>query len=158
MIALDAWAARWGIPAAAIAELAAIPAFEPIEPSRVVTSESGVQSLVRLEAARAGIHTWRNNVGAGKLENGSFLRWGLANESAAVNDRLKSADLIGIRKRLILQRHVGTYIGQFWSRECKPPGWIFKGTPREVAQLRWITLINSNGGDAAFANGEGTIL
>lgn len=158
MIALDAWAARWGIPAAALTELAAIPAFEPITPSRPVTSESGVQSLVRLEAARAGIFAWRNNIGAGTLDNGSFVRWGLANESPAVNERLKSADLIGIRKRMIAPHDVGTVIGQFWSRECKPPGWKYTGTPREKAQLRWKLLIQQNGGDAAFANGEGSII
>lgn len=158
MQSLDDWAARWGIPDAAMRELASVPAFEPVEPSRPVTSEGGVQALVRLEAARAGIHAWRNNVGAGTLDNGSFIRWGLANDSPALNARIKSGDLVGIRKRLVLPQDIGTYIGQFWTRECKAPGWTYKKTPREVAQLRWITLINSNGGDAAFANSEGTIV
>lgn len=157
MISIAEWAARWGIPPAAIRELAGIPSFEPVEPTRPVSSESGVQSLVRLEAARAGIFAWRNNIGAGKLSDGSFIRWGLANDSKALNEKLKSADLIGIRKRLITAADVGYFIGQFWSRECKPPGWKFTGTPREQAQLRWATLIQTNGGDAKIVNSEGSL-
>lgn len=157
MQSLEEWAHRWNVPEVALRELAGVPAFEPVEPSRPVTSEGGVQALVRLEAARAGVWAWRNNVGGGTLDNGSFVRWGLANDSAALNARLKSSDLVGFRRRLILPADIGSYLAQFWARECKPPGWKFTGTPREKAQLRFITLIQSNGGDAAFANAEGSV-
>jgi hypothetical protein len=119
-------------------------------------SESHVQSRVRLEAASLNIRMWRNNVGAGKTEAGTFVRYGLANDSAAVNARLKSGDLIGCRPVLIQPHHVGHVIGQFVSRECKHGGWVWKGTEREVAQAAWCALINSMGGDAKFAAGEGT--
>lgn len=125
--------------------------------SRDVESESAVQSLIRLEAARKGIWMGRNNVGALKDKTGRVVRYGLANDSAAVNEVVKSADLIGVRKVLITSDHVGKIIGQLVSRECKPVDWVYTGTPREQAQLRWATLINSYGGDAAIVNSEGSL-
>ena len=120
-------------------------------------SESSASDLIRLEASRLGIRLWRNNVGAGKLQDGSFIRWGLCNDSAALNREIKSADLIGIRPLLITPAHVGQVIGQFISREVKHPLWKWHGTDREVAQLAWVDLVNSLGGDACFATGEGTL-
>ncbi len=152
---LQAWAARWRIPPQALGELATL--FAGGTSADIGTSEAAVQALVRLEASRAGARLWRNNLGAGKLENGSFIRWGLCNDSAAVNAALKSADLIGITPRTITQADVGTVIGQFLSREIKQPGWRYTGTPREEAQLAWCTLITMLGGDACFATGPGTI-
>jgi len=93
-------------------------------------------------------------VGAGKLENGNFLRWGLANESKAVNEQIKSGDLIGIQPVLIQPAHVGTIIGQFVSREVKKPGWRYTGRGREPAQLAWAELIIALGGDASFTTGD----
>ena len=120
-------------------------------------SEEHAQVLIRMEASRKGLAMWRNNVGAGKLDNGSFVRWGLANDSTAVNTQIKSADLIGIRRVLITPELVGCVIGQFVSREVKHPGWRYTGTERERAQLAWAELVLSFGGDAAFATGEGTL-
>lgn len=119
-------------------------------------SESAVASEVRLEASVHGGRLWRNNVGAGMLENGSFVRWGLANDSKAINDTIKSSDLIGIKPVLIEHRHVGSVVGQFVAREIKRPDWKFSNTQREVAQLRFIELIVALGGDACFATGMGT--
>ena len=153
------WAARWGVPPAALADLQV--RVLGLEPAVVVTnagaSEAATQTRVRLEASRKGGRLWRNNVGAGYAEDGSFLRWGLANDSAQVNKVIKSADLIGLRPVLIDARHVGLVIGQFVSREIKAPGWRFSGTPREVAQLNWANIINALGGDARFATDEGTL-
>lgn len=151
------WAQRWGIPPQAITELAGIPALTPVTPDRPLTSESALQAVIRLEAARHGWHLFRNNNGAGKLENGNFVRWGLANDSPAVNKVIKSADLIGIRKRLITFDDVGKIIGQFVSRECKRPGWRYTGTPEEQAQVRWHSMVLANGGDSAIVNSEGSI-
>jgi hypothetical protein len=122
----------------------------------VTASETNVQARVRLEAAKLGIRLWRNNSGAGKLENGSFVRWGLCNESAAVNSRLKSSDLIGIRAIVITPDMVGKTLGVFVARECKREGWTYDGSEEEEAQYRFITLINSMGGDACFVLGEGS--
>ena len=118
-------------------------------------TEASVQARVRLAAARAGDALWRNNVGAGYLSGGAFVRFGLANDSAAVNANLKSADLIGIRPVLVTPEHVGTIIGRFVSRECKTAGWRFHpNDEREAAQQRWADLVNRLGGDAAFSTGD----
>lgn len=127
------------------------------DPKSRVTTESGAQREVQLEASQAGCVLWRNNVGAGTLENGSYVRWGLANESKAMNNRLKSSDLIGIRPILITQDWVGHTIGQFVAREIKEPGWIYSGQGREKAQLNYLILAGRFGADARFATGRGTL-
>lgn len=113
-------------------------------------SESEVQEAIRLRAAYQGYRLWRNNVGAGKLDNGKFMRWGLANESTQVNKVMKSADLIGIRPVIITQEMVGQVIGQFVSLEIKEEGWHYRGTDTEVAQLVWRDIILASGGHALF--------
>ena len=118
-------------------------------------NESEAQALVRLKASQAGVRLWRNNCGGGLLANGSFVRWGLANDSEGINQVLKSADLIGIRPVLITQEHVGKTLGVFVSREVKAPGWRYNSANRrEAAQMAWLRLVESLGGDAAFTTGE----
>jgi hypothetical protein len=156
---LDEWAKRWGVHDEALAELNAIfqrvpvSTIEPVSPS----SEKHVQNTVRLEASKKGCWLWRNNVGAAYTNTNQFFRYGLANESKAMNDKIKSADLIGIRPIMITANMIGTTIGQFLSREVKPSNWKFTGTDREAAQLKWAQLVVSLGGDACFANREGTL-
>ena len=155
------WAARWNLPQQAVAELQALLATgdaapPPADPTNL-SSEARVQSLVRIEAAQAGVWLTRNNVGAFQDPmTGRWVRYGLANESKAQNQAVKSADLIGFRKRVILPADVGTVIAQFVSRECKKEGWRYSGSGREQAQARWRDFINANGGDAAFASGPGS--
>lgn len=149
------WAHRWQIPPHAVQELLACFIAEPTE-KPVGDTEGYSQSVVRLDAARHGVHLWRNNVGAGTLEDGSFLRWGLANDSQKVNERLKSADLVGWRPVIVLPEHVGKLLGQFVSRECKRPGWKWRGTPEEEAQMRWAMLVSAAGGDAQIVTGAGS--
>ncbi len=158
MTLISQWAQRWGIPPEAIADLQQTLISQT--PDANVTpgeSENAVQTRVRLEASRVGARLFRNNVGAGKMESGSFVRFGLANETKEMNKKIKSADLIGIRPVLIQPHHVGTIIGQFVSREIKAGNWKWHATERELAQLRWAELIVAMGGDACFANGEGTL-
>ena len=109
-------------------------------------SEAGATNHIRIEAAEAGVLLWRNNVGALQDDRGNWVRYGLANDSKAINERIKSSDLVGIRPN-----------GQFIAREVKAPGWRYTGTDREQAQLRFINLVNEKGGDACFATGKGTI-
>lgn len=120
-------------------------------------SESAVQSLVRLEAARKGVRLFRNNVGALIDSRGVPIRYGLANDSKAANAAMKSADLIGWRTIIIEAHMVGQCVAQFVSRECKHVGWHYKGDERERAQLAWAQLVATSGGDAAFCTGEGTL-
>jgi hypothetical protein len=116
-------------------------------------SEAGVQARVRLAASQAGMRVWRNNVGAvhDPLKN-IHVRFGLANDSPQMNDKLKSADLIGIRPRLIGPSDVGTTIGQFVSFEVKHAGWRWRGDEHEQAQAAWAALVISLGGDARFVS------
>lgn len=151
MILTD-WALQWGIPAAAIFDLQSrVLGLDGSPPEADLgVSEASVLNRVRLRASAIGMRTWRNNVGAGYSEDGSFMRWGLANETAAVNKSVKSADLIGIKPWIIQPNDVGKLIGQFVSYEVKHAGWTFKGDERETAQLNWANLILSLGGDARF--------
>jgi len=121
-----------------------------------MTSEAYAQSQVRLEAAALGVTLFRNNVGVLRDENGRPVRFGLANDSAALNAVLKSSDLIGWRPHLVTPADVGRVLAVFMSREIKPPGWTGPTNDRERAQLRWIELVNTHGGDGAFATGHGS--
>lgn len=114
-------------------------------------SEAGIQSQVRLAAAQLGLHLWRNNVGAGKLENGQFIRWGLANDSTALNARLKSSDLIGITPLTITPDMVGKTVGVFTAFECKDRDFRLNLRDAHVAaQYAFIELVRSLGGIAEF--------
>lgn len=146
MNTLQQWAAEWGVPAAAMHDLQYRLTVAITPPGQSAQSEGAVQQQVRLEAAEKRILLFRNNVGALQDESGRFVRYGLANDSKALNTRVKSGDLVGLRPG-----------GQFVSREIKRAGWKYSGDEREIAQLRWIELIQAHGGDAAFATGRGTL-
>lgn len=148
---LDEWAKRWGISAEALLDLRGVFGQLPVVGNTGSDqSEGQVQAQIRLAASAKGVKLFRNNVGAGKLDNGSFVRWGLCNDSAALNAQVKSSDLIGIRPVLIEPRHVGSLVGQFVAREVKRPGWRYVGNAREMAQLRFIEWVSAHGGDARF--------
>lgn len=110
-----------------------------------------------LEASRKGVRMWRNNVGALKDANGRVVRYGLANETARLNETLKSSDYIGWRTVIIQPHHVGMRFGQCVLREMKAPGWNYTGTKREVAQLAFLGMAANAGCDAAFCTGEGSL-
>jgi len=161
MTDLHAWAQKWAIPFECLRDLQQTlgtytPPLAPDAPGAGKT-EAWSQSVVRLEASRKGIHLWRNNVGVLEDRTGRPVRYGLANDSKSLNEAIKSGDLIGIRPLVITPQHVGHTLGQFVSREMKAPGWQYAGTDREQAQLRWANLVNSLGGNACFATGEGTL-
>jgi hypothetical protein len=158
---LEQWAIKWGVPYQALQDLrttfGTVDDYAVPVPAEAKT-EGDVQNLVRLEASRVGARLWRNNVGAYESpESRSWVRYGLANDTKAVNKKMKSSDLIGIRPVSITMAHVGMVLGQFVAREVKEPGWGYKGTEHERAQLKFIELVTSMGGDAAFANNIGTM-
>jgi hypothetical protein len=155
---LDEWARRHGVTREAVQELReAFGISTEIAVQSPPLSEAAVQAGIRLEASQAGCRLWRNNVGATYSEDGAFIRYGLCNESKAMNSKVKSSDLVGIRPVLITQEHVGRTIGQFMAREVKRDGWKYTGTKRELAQKTFLELVVSLGGDATFATGKGTI-
>jgi hypothetical protein len=115
-----------------------------------VTGESYTQSAVRLAATARGETLWRNNVGVLPNKAGVPVRFGLANDSKVLNEKLKSSDLIGWQSRVITPEMVGRTIAVFVSYECKRPGWSYCGDPRERAQKRWLDLVRDAGGVAEF--------
>lgn len=97
-----------------------------------------VNQDIREYATGMGWRLWRNNSGAGKVGD-RFMRWGLCNESQAMNEMIKSSDYIGI-----------TDTGLFVALEEKPHGWKYRATLREQAQLRFIKLVTEFGGIGSF--------
>ncbi|MFA6063851.1 MAG: hypothetical protein WC736_14785 [Gallionella sp.] len=154
---LTAWAARHNIDPLAIAELRSliIGEYTPsIKTDASPLSEAAVQNNARLTATRRGDRLFRNNVGVLKDERGVPVRFGLANDSTAVNKVVKSSDLIGIKRVVITPAHVGQIIGQFYAVECKPGNWKYTGTEREQAQLKFLSIVTALGGCGHFSTGE----
>ena len=157
-MSIEAWATRWHIPPAALAELKATMGRHDDAVTAVSgVSEAAIQQQTRLEACRHGDRLWRNNNGACMSEDGRLIRYGLCNDSAAMNKKLKSSDLIGITPHIVTVQDVGATLGIFTSIEIKRPGWVFKGTEREWAQFNWMELIKSLGGRAQFATSPGEV-
>lgn len=107
----------------------------------VLKSETDVLKAIQLETATLGYHFWRNNSGAMFNPHGRFVRFGLGNESAEINEKMKSSDLIGIGPG-----------GKFWAVEAKEPGWVYN--PRdetERAQFCFLTIVSISGGIGMFA-------
>ena len=134
------WAAAHRIPASALSDLISrltINAHPDCEAGR---SEAAVQADIRLAAAKRGdLVLWRNNSGALTDDSGRLIRFGLGNDSAQANKRLKSADLIGI--------HRGS--GRFVSIEVKRPGWKHSdASERDRAQAAWAATVAAMGGVA----------
>lgn len=147
------WAHKWGVPEAAVSELI----DELTVPPPAIDagmSEGAITKRLRLNAAGQGVILWRNNVGAMQDDNGNFVRYGLANDTKQMSDKVKSSDLIGIRPVRILPEMVGSLIGQFVAREVKAGNWKYRGNSREQAQLRFLELVTVKGGDAKFTNNE----
>lgn len=137
---LTEWATAWGIPPAALADLVARLTMADHAPAEAGRSEAAVQADIRLAAAKRGdLVLWRNNSGALTDDSGRLIRFGLGNDSAAANRRLKSADLIGI--------HRGS--GRFVSIEVKRPGWKHSdASERDRAQAAWAATVAAMGGVA----------
>ena len=144
----------------AAAELKAVlmDEFQTHEPD-LITTEAHAQQQVRFEVARRGGLSWRNNVGATPSkcpscgERSRPIRYGLANDSSALNEKIKSSDLILAIPRRVTPNMVGRTIAQFGAVETKRPGWRYTGHGREAAQSAWLTLIAGVGGFACFSTG-----
>lgn len=115
------------------------------KPKPELKSEETVQAEIRLSAVKHEIQLFRNNVGVLVDATGRPVRYGLANESKELNQKIKSGDLIGWRPVFITPDMVGKVIAQFVSVECK--GEKSKtAKSREIAQRRWAKLVQQNGG------------
>lgn len=114
-------------------------------------SEAHTQQAIREGAPFNNVTLWRNNRGAMQDDNGRVIRFGLANDSKKIDEKLKSSDLIGITPIIIKPEHVGCVVGVFTSIEVKRPGWLTPSNAREHAQNTWLELVRRNGGLAMFA-------
>lgn len=151
------WAIKHNITPAALRELCQTCVYTGTElPEGQL--EAPVQRDVRLEYAYAGKYLYRNNRGAGRMESGNYVRYGLANDSKALGDAVKSADLIGWESILITPEMIGTHVARFLSVEVKRQSWEWAGTLEEMAQLKWAALVNAEGGRAVITNKVGTAL
>lgn len=156
MMTYEEWQQRWPQAALELHALMTHGHYAP-PPDGPGSSESYVSSAIRLEAARHGVLLWRNQVGALPTPDGGLLRYGLANDSTAVNSRIKSADLIGIRRTLVTPQHVGTTLGVFVSREAKHANWSpGEKAAHESKQYAWASLVQAWGGDAKIVSGPGS--
>lgn len=137
-------------------------------------SEAAVQAAIRVRAGELGVRPWRNNVGACTDATGRLIRYGLANDSAQMQKRLKSSDLIGwlpvnfeaTERRsefsgVRLRCNTPQRLAIFLSVECKRSDWHpcypdpltqcrQKFNEREEAQAKWIDLVRADGGIAGF--------
>lgn len=153
------WAIKWSISIDALNDLRHEFGIINTDPEKLKSnkSEALMQNRIRLEASRKGCRLWRNNVGATMDHKGNFIRFGLCNDTKKMNSFIKSSDLIGIRPVVITHDHIGKIIGQFIAREVKSSEWHYADSAREKAQLKFLELVASLGGDAAFANRDDTL-
>ena len=137
---LHDWATAHRIPPAALADLVQRLTAADYLPSEAGRSEAAVQADIRLAAAKRGdLVLWRNNSGALTDDAGRLIRFGLGNDSAQANKRMKSADLIGIHRPS----------GRFVSIEVKRPGWKHSdASERDRAQAAWAATVAAMGGVA----------
>lgn len=155
---IDGWAARHGVTRAALDDLEnmlGIGDLAHVDKHDPGKSEAAVQNNLRLALAQYPTwRVWRNNVGALKDSRGVPVRFGLANDSSAMNEKFKSSDLICGETVTITPEMVGQRILQHVHIECKKEGWTFTGDEHENAQLRWMLMVILAGGRAYFFNGS----
>lgn len=150
------WAWMWGVSQDALDDLQAriMQAVPPAPGVKADGSEAYTSSLVRLAAPTGNYFLTRNNVGALQDKAGRLIRFGLANESKAMNETMKSGDMIGWQRVVITPEMVGTRIARFTSIECKHASWQPGEDPvREAAQRRWAEFVIAAGGKACFSTG-----
>lgn len=157
---INQWAARFGVSAQALDALRRMCGEDNSQHPKcdlAAGREAGVVQRLRMSAAHAGDYLWVNKNGACYTDRGRFLRYGIANESAAESRVIKSSDLIGVTRVTVQPQDVGHTIGVFTAYEVKKPGWKFTGVGRERAQSRWLRLIQSIGGFARFVSDESEV-
>lgn len=153
------WAVKHHVGLDALGELYAAFGHLPELANGVIEgdAENKVQGNLRLAAPQLGFQLFRNNVGAIKDERGVPVRYGLANDSAALNKVVKSSDLIGWRSETWLhpETFLPTKVARFVAIECKRADWpgYNPEDPHERAQQRWLELVVSSGGIGRFSTG-----
>ena len=150
-ISITHWAQRHNVSPAALRELTEIlcPDIHTSD-AEGYGNEAQVQAQIRKASPFAKAWLGRNNRGAME-KDGRWIRFGLANDSNAIDKVFKSGDLIGITPRLVMPEHIGQVWGLFTNVEVKEPGWKFTpGDKRAIAQLAFNRHVIKYGGIAGF--------
>lgn len=100
--------------------------------------EQSVLKRILLKLSKGDTRLWRNNVGAAKMADGSWVRYGVGGNGAA--------DLLGFKSVVITPEMVGQKVAVFLSIEVKSK----TGRPR-ADQLLWRDLVRRFGGIAGVA-------
>lgn len=153
---LEEWATRWALPAQAINELQEV--TQRTQDRHDPKSEAAVASECRLALGMFGVVTMRNNVGVLEDANGRPVRYGLCNESKAMNATMKSSDDICIIPYIVRPDDVGRKLGVFMGVEHKRRDWKFTGNGRENAQANFHRMVNGLGGVGIFANSAQSVI
>lgn len=143
MMNFHAWAIKWNVSFDALQDLMNMFATEERPADGMQDEiEAEVQQQIRVYAGTIGGVMWRNNSGTFMNPNDRLVRFGLGNDSAKLNKKYKSPDLVG------LTRLTG---GVLILCEVKRPGWTGPKTEHEVAQAAFLTHAASFGAKAGFA-------
>lgn len=113
-------------------------------------SESEIQQLIQLEAAKYNCILLRNNSGCFKDSTGRLVRYGLGMTSP--NQNYKSSDLIGFTEITIDSSMIGKRVAVFTAIEVKKEAWRSTKNTREALQENFINWVKMRGGIAAFIN------
>lgn len=113
--------------------------------------ESAVSQRLQLKCANLGVMVQRNNVGAMQDASGRMVRFGLMNETAAINKIVKSSDFICVQPVTITPDMIGQRIGVYVSLEAKKSDWrLTPGDAHGQAQAAYHRLVIAHGGRAGF--------
>ena len=116
-------------------------------------SETAVDKEAALALSQEGCRLMRNNVGAFQDKNGQWVRYGLANESKAMNTATKSSDRIGWTIVEITPEMVGRKVAVFTAIEMKKEGYKPSGKAANshyAAQQNFCNTVKKAGGIAGI--------
>lgn len=103
-------------------------------------SEKEIQNKIILACSKKQTRLFRNNVGAAKLKDGRYIKFGL---------HKGSSDLIGWKQVVITPEMVGKTFAQFLSVEVKR-----KDGKSSTEQKNWKHVVNNQGGLSFVARSE----
>lgn len=117
-----------------------------------MSDEKFIQESIQLESSKQNHKLFINSSGAFQDSTGRLVRFGLGNISKKSNAEYKSSDLIGFMPITITPEMVGKKVAVFIAAEVKKSNWKFNATDRELAQKKFLDVVNINGGLGIFVN------
>lgn len=117
-----------------------------------MSDEKSIQESIQIQSSKLSHRLFINSSGAFQDSTGRLVRFGLGNISKKSNDEYKSSDLIGFMPVIITKEMVGKKVAIFIAAEVKKSSWKYMSTDREVAQKKFLDVVNINGGLGIFVN------